>query len=586
MDLERPKKRTKLFMDDEDDDSNPQDTQSFTVNEQYAKRFEHNKQREELRHLEDANVDVDEDSESSTESDEDDDNGSLASGELDEQVQATLEAIRRKDPRIYDKDHKFYTDIEESGISRSSAESKPKPMYLRDYHRKMLLEGKLESQNSQDHSFAPQTYDEEQRALKNAFIQEIHAAVQAPNSISEAGDVANHEGDDEFLVSKLPAPETAEPSTFLEPQSAAYNSELIKETNPDDFLDRFMSTKAWKLPPHSQIHPFESDDEEEESKAEAYEEAYNLRFEDPERSNEKLMTHARDSAARYSARKAGPSVRRRAKEAEKVKKETEKRQRAADTARLRQLKILEMERQLQKIKEAAGLRDEALDISKWATFLDEAWDNENWELEMTRKFDESYYADQDRVSTDGTPTVKKSGAKKPKWDDDIVINDLVPDFQEQHTTIEDLANEVNESDVSAIRKGLQGKDKERKGYEKEKERRRERRHIENLVNERLDKEEVLAGAAPKHHGTFRYRETSPVAYGMTPSDILMASDSQLNQFAGLKKLAAFRAPDQKSKDKRRLGKKGRLRQWRKEAFGNENGYDRNRHNDKNSDEAA
>lgn len=58
---------------------------------------------------------------------------------------------------------------------------------------------------------------------------------------------------------------------------------------------------------------------------------------------------------------------------------------------------------------------------------------------------------------------------------------------------------------------------------------------------------------------------------MTAADILMASDAQLNQYAGLKKLASFRTPDQKSKDKRRLGQKSRLRQWRKEAFGNVHG---------------
>jgi protein KRI1 len=70
---------------------------------------------------------------------------------------------------------------------------------------------------------------------------------------------------------------------------------------------------------------------------------------------------------------------------------------------------------------------------------------------------------------------------------------------------------------------------------------------------------------------FRYRETSPTSFGLTPADILMAPDSQLNQFAGLKKMASFRDPEKKRKDKKHLGKKARLRQWRKETFGNEDG---------------
>jgi len=48
----------------------------------------------------------------------------------------------------------------------------------------------------------------------------------------------------------------------------------------------------------------------------------------------------------------------------------------------------------------------------------------------------------------------------------------------------------------------------------------------------------------------------------------MASDSSLNQFAGLKKLAPFRDAEKKLKDKKRLGKKVRAK-WRKETFGQE-----------------
>ena len=51
----------------------------------------------------------------------------------------------------------------------------------------------------------------------------------------------------------------------------------------------------------------------------------------------------------------------------------------------------------------------------------------------------------------------------------------------------------------------------------------------------------------------------------------MAPEASLNEFAGLKKLATFRDVHKKRKDKKHLGKKARLRQWRKETFGNEDG---------------
>lgn len=45
----------------------------------------------------------------------------------------------------------------------------------------------------------------------------------------------------------------------------------------------------------------------------------------------------------------------------------------------------------------------------------------------------------------------------------------------------------------------------------------------------------------------------------------------MNTFVGLKKLASFRELDKKKKDKKRYGKKKRLREWRKEVFGSEEG---------------
>ena len=58
---------------------------------------------------------------------------------------------------------------------------------------------------------------------------------------------------------------------------------------------------------------------------------------------------------------------------------------------------------------------------------------------------------------------------------------------------------------------------------------------------------------------------SPTTFGMEPIEILTASDSQLNEFIGLKKLAPYRAPEVKEGDKRKYGKKKRLREWRKKV---------------------
>ncbi|KAI5294723.1 KRRI-Interacting protein 1, partial [Ascosphaera pollenicola] len=192
---------------------------------------------------------------------------------------------------------------------------------------------------------------------------------------------------------------------------------------------------------------------------------------------------------------------------------------------------------------------------------------------------------------------KKKKVKKPKWDDDIDIKDLVPDFEEEEPKISlsDLEKELGAEgegdaaaaaadsdeemvDASADEEGTHKhkskKDRLREKKTSQRESRKERRKIEALVDQALSLEPSLLPATSKARGSsnfFRYRETSPTSFGLSARDILLAEDRQLNQFAGLKKLAPFRDEEHKRKDKKKLGKKARLREWRKETFGSEEG---------------
>ncbi|KAI5284548.1 KRRI-Interacting protein 1 [Ascosphaera acerosa] len=156
---------------------------------------------------------------------------------------------------------------------------------------------------------------------------------------------------------------------------------------------------------------------------------------------------------------------------------------------------------------------------------------------------------------------------------------------------EDAAEEEGEEDGEAGRpskKRKTAKDRLQEKKDAQRAARRERRKIEALVDQSLALEPALlpgsakSVAAPatsrgasksKGIGFFRYRATSPISFGLTARDILLAEDKQLNQFAGLKKLAPFRDETAKRRDAKKLGKKARLREWRRDAFGDENGPD-------------
>ena len=521
-------------------------------------------------------------SESSSDEEEDDE-GILASEALDAQIQDTLEAIRRKDPRVYDGKATFYKDPDEEAQTGVRSNTKQeKPMYLSDYHRKNLLEEAAATDALDD---GPTTYAQQQDDLKNVLVKEMHAAVNG--DVNSEDDQSGDDEADGFLVRKPVEEDDTRPKKGQQkPQNLDVEA---ADKDPETFLSNFMTARAWVLSESSKFQPFESDDEEEERRADSFEEAYNLRFEDPRTSNEKLLSHARDAAAKYSVRQESTNPRKKARDAERAKKDEARQAREEEKARLRKLKVSEAEEKIRKIKEAAGLRGKSLQEHDWAAFLDEGWDDARWEEEMKKRFGDDYYADQDSDQSNEEPDGGKRKVKKPKWEDEIDIDDLVPDFdaKERETPQFELTDDDSEGgapiegseasgneDAQATEKKSNSKAKSNKKRERDEQKktaRQERRKVEKLVDQQMEVDEKLSNFGKKHAGYFRYRETSPIAYGLTAHDILMASDSQLNQYAGLKKMAAFRDSEKKKKDKKRLGKKVRLRQWRKETFGSEQG---------------
>lgn len=544
-------KRAKLL--DDDDSGEEAENQGLQINEDYAKRFKHNKERAELHRLEekygkDGDKETDE---SSSEGGTEDEDGDLVDENLDDEIAATLAAIKSKDPRIYAKDSKFYTEAELA--EKAEADEEAKPMYLRDYHRKILLE----NEGSVDQE-VPMTYAQEQDQLKRTLLEDINAATDGDTRLPEGSD-------DEFLVrkQKIVHSKRVERPPAPDPRTA--------EEDPSTFLSNFFAARAWVPTERSQFHPLESDDEEQESEAEKLEHAWNLRFEDPANSNKMLTTHSREIVAKYSVRREELNGRKKEREKEKDKKVKKKLEREEERKRYKNLKVRDMEQKFEKIRDAAGLRGKKVDVNEWADLLEGDWDDEEWNTEMSRRFGDDYYGDADEVFEGGESTATKS--RKPKWEDDIDVKDIVPDFDEEveDETDEGAATELEDGDEMQI-KSKSSSSKTQRAKNKAASR-RERRIIESLAEASMPLS--LDESSSGNFQPFRYRETSPNTFGLTPLDILAADDTQLNQFAGLKKLASFRDPEWKKNDKKKLSKKARLRLWRKDTFGNEDGPDIN-----------
>ncbi|KAK7965108.1 KRI1-like family protein [Apiospora saccharicola] len=591
-----PHPSRKQLFDESDDESDG--GVKLQVNKEYAARFEHNKKREERQRLEEKfktrqtnggaiNDGASDEEDSSSDEDEDED-GFLATEDLDAQISATLQAIRNKDPRIYDGKSTFYKPIEETPeeAAASASTTKEKPVTLKDYHRQRILAGDTGADEAEE-AAAPKTYVQEQADLKKSIRDEIQAQLHGADE--------DDEEDADFLKAKAGEAERVKREVN---QQGVHHSRAAKvkpmtidveeaDKNPELYLSNFMAARAW-MAPGNNWKAFDSDEEEEDivGKADEWEVAYNLRFEDPNKSNEVLRSYARDVAAAKSVRREEKTARQRQRDQEREQKEAEKRERREEKARLRKLKVEEAEKRLKQIKKAAGLSGKELKEEDWVKFLNDAWDNDKWEEEMQRTFGDQYYAEGEGADEGEGDSKKK--IKKPKWDDDIDIKDLVPDFEEEELPKIDLDEDEGEAageeemaeeedDGPSSKRQKTTKDRKKEKLASQKEARKERAKLEALIDSKMDVDhEVLAGPSKKSKAdmpAFSYRQTWAESYGMTARDILMADDAALNEFVGLKKLAHFRPDDKKAKDKKRLGKKARLRQWRKETFGPEAEHD-------------
>ncbi|XP_010772817.1 protein KRI1 homolog, partial [Notothenia coriiceps] len=108
------------------------------INSGFAQKYDKYRQKEELQRLKDKYGDQADDSESESSSDD-------SEVELDPAVERdfyrTLSLLKKKDPKIYQEDATFYSEGPAISDEKASTSKKAvKPMFLKDYERKVILE--------------------------------------------------------------------------------------------------------------------------------------------------------------------------------------------------------------------------------------------------------------------------------------------------------------------------------------------------------------------------------------------------------------------------------------------------------------
>ena len=416
-------------------------------------------------------------------SEEEDDTAVLATERLDQEIAATIEAIRKKDPKIYDGSTVFFSAIEgeeeEAGGKGGIESGDEKPMFLKDYHRKNLLSGAVDDED------APMTYLQEQEDLKRTVVLEMHqVAASEPDSDADDADAG-------FLVRKT-EPEKLQPIVDIpDPATADPN-------NPEEYLTRFFQSRAWTKP--TGLIPLGDDDSGEEDRIEEFEKAYNFRFEDPDaNARSKLITYGRDAISANTVRREGVSGRKKEREKKRGKQQAEKELQEKEKGRLRKLKTEELMEKFKMIREAAGIGgdggDKEIEAEVLNTLLEGDWSDEQWEEWMAKKFGDSYYeADVGKI-------------KKPKFDDEIDVGDIVSDLEDDVRL--DLEDEEEEVDSRASERDENGggaqtaRESKDTGFLQKEERKNKqkgrdlKRKLERYVEENYDFEDQV-GISPSH----------------------------------------------------------------------------------------
>ncbi|KAL1533644.1 protein KRI1 [Salvia divinorum] len=532
-----------------DGDSSNEDISKIEIDQEFAKRYEHNKKREELHRYEalkkQGKVDSSDSEESSSEEE-----FTKPSKKTDAKFFDALIKVKNQDPILREPDAKLFDsdsedDDEGEDTSNKKKEKKGKPMYLKDVVSKQLIEAGPELSDEEDENgnddSKVKSYSQEQEERRKQIVQSL-----------DEGKTDDDDADGDFLRVKSSGKdeEDEEEDNVLGEKMDKYFGEDKKLDEEMMFLKDFFRKRLYDEESNvrADVEVDISEDEDELEKQEDYEREFNFRFE--ENAGDRVMGHSRKVEGSVRKKDNARKSQRERKEERMVQAEFERKE---ELKRLKNLKKKEINEKLEKIREVAGIgKAEGILLDK--DDLEDEFDPEAHDRKMKEAFGEDYYGAEDvdpQFGSDGDED--KEGLEKPDFDKEIELLGLDKGW-----------DEVDESGAGfkLVRERIM-KDRLAKGEEdvvdedggderKERGSKRKRKHkpsevekavVEELLDEyyKLDYEDTIGDLKTR----FKYRPVKAKRFGLTSEEILALDDKELNQYVSLKKIAPYREKEWK-----------------------------------------
>ncbi|CAH2041952.1 unnamed protein product, partial [Iphiclides podalirius] len=508
--------KNKLFDEDSEEEV------ALKTENEYAKKYDSWREKEEKHKLEQkygANA-LNSDASETSDSEDDSDEPLEVSEETEAQFLKTLALLKTKDPRIYDPGYKFFDEKLENKKEKESSEKK---VVLTD-----------SDEDSEDDN--PNIFKIEKKAEINDEKQELNKDGKLKDYLT--GKVEHVDEEVEKDLAPLKAlwsdPQLNEGEAFL--RDYILNKRYLDEGDPGEAEDRIRDDADLAA------------DEEMVEEQGKFERAYNFRFEEPDdeylKRFPRTMNYIRPKDDRRSRKRAEVRAR----------KEEEKKKKMEEIARLKALKLKEIQEKIAKLKEVTGNDDLAFKDED----IEGDFDPEEHDRRMKAIFDEQYYgeADQEKpVFPDLDEELEIENWENYENDhrQDAEENDEGPHCEDEDFNMDadydprrarqNLLEELrgNMGNMGKRRRSRKRKSKlaELLARPKPKFVPDEERSYARFMEEyyQMDCEDVIGGDLPTR---FKYRPVVPNSYGLTVEEILLADDRELTQWVPLKRLVKHR----------------------------------------------
>lgn len=421
-----------------------------------------------------------------------------------------------------------------------------------------MMEGvESEEESDPEDHVMKRTEVEEQKHIKKAFLKKVKEEEDSSDDsdidtfFSKKEKTQEEKDQDQLDLDKAKEENQKSVDAYFSTKGEK-GGEKNKLSKDDKFLRNFISNEWWKatdteaLPSFEEItgkekvfHPDESEDEDILDDQDAFEAAYNFRFE--AEGGFDIVTYPREIE---DSLRQSTSKRKRQRDAKSLRVTEEKARKAEELKRLKNIKQKEILDKLDQIKAITGTTMSTLGVKD----LTGSFDPEEYDKMMAGMFDNEFHEQED-------------------MDDDALYKDIMGDEleemrkemkpakykrtdleKEKKYTAKQLKRAKQRQKKQAEAAEYYDEDGEEEGGNQwalpdgvdpvaaaEKAKEELDKQIKDLYN--LDYEDIIGGDIPCR---FKYTNVAKATFGIEVKEVLELPDSELNQMVSIKKLAPYR----------------------------------------------